>query len=317
MKAAVVNKMGQSPQYQEFPEPLAGEGEIVVRMRAAGLHPVVKSIASGLHYSSTGQVPAIPGVDGVCVLDDGSLAYCLAARRSSGTMAENTVVVGSSCIPLPEGLDPAQAAAIANPGMSAWLSLNLRAGLEAGETVLVMGATGVAGHLAVQAARYLGAGKVIAAGRNREALDVVGADAMIVLTEPEESISEAFAEQVRDGGIDVVIDYLWGRPTELLLGALAKGFRAEVSRRTRFVEVGESAGRTISLPGAVLRSMDLSLCGSGFGSVPLDKIMGIIPTLFSLAAARHLRVSVEHVPLAGVEQAWSAVEKGKRIVFSI
>jgi NADPH:quinone reductase-like Zn-dependent oxidoreductase len=317
MNAAVVNVLGQAPQYQQFPEPVAEAGETVVQMRAAGLHPIVKLLASGQHYSSRGQVPMIPGVDGVGVLDDGSLAYCLAARRAFGAMAERTVVVREKCIPLPAGLDPAQAAAIANPGMSAWLSLTLRAGLSAGETVLVMGATGVAGQLAVQAARYLGAGKVIAAGRNRELLEAVGADGIITLTDSEEVIQEAFAAQIRDRGIDVVIDYLWGRPTELLLDALAKGFRPEATQRTRLVEVGSSAGQAISLPAAVLRSVDLTLSGSGFGSVPMDQIMGAIPTLFSLAAAGHLHVAVESVPLSEVERAWSAVEKGKRIVFSI
>jgi NADPH:quinone reductase-like Zn-dependent oxidoreductase len=225
--------------------------------------------------------------------------------------------VRAKCIPLPEGLDPVQAAAIANPGMSAWLSLKLRAGLATGETVLIMGATGVAGQLAVQAARYLGAGKVIAAGRNREALEAVKADAVIALSDPEEAICNAFAEQIRDRGIDVVIDYLWGRPTELLLDALAKSFRPEATRRTRLVEVGESAGKTIALAGSVLRSTDLTLLVSGFGSVPLNQIMGAIPTLFSLAAAGHLHVAVQSVPLAEVEQAWNAVEKGKRIVFTI
>jgi NADPH:quinone reductase-like Zn-dependent oxidoreductase len=317
MKAAVVNTLGQPPRYEEFAEPLAGEGEAIVEMQAAGLHPIVKALASGQHYSSKGEVPFIAGVDGVGKLEDGKIAYCLAVRPPYGTMAQRTVVARAKCIPLPEGLDPAQAAAIANPGMSAWLSLKSRAALVAGEVVLVNGATGAAGQLAVQAARYLGARKIIATGRNREVLAMLGADATIALDEPEDAVSEAFIAQVRDGGIDIVIDYLWGRPTELLLGALAKGFRPEGSRRIRLVEVGESAGKAISLPGAVLRSMDLNLCGSGFGSVPLNEIMNAIPTLFSLAAGGHLSVAVESVPLVEVEAAWTRTEKGKRIVFSI
>jgi NADPH2:quinone reductase len=180
-----------------------------------------------------------------------------------------------------------------------------------------MGATGVAGQLAIQTARYLGAGKVIAAGRNLDALQGLNVDGVIGLSQPEESIGEAFGAHIRDGGIDVVIDYLWGRPTELLLSALAKGFRPEATRRTRLVEVGESAGRTISLPGAILRSVDLTLMGSGFGSVPLGGLVDAISTLFSLVVAGHLTVAVDSVPLAEVETAWSASEKGKRIVFSI
>jgi NADPH:quinone reductase-like Zn-dependent oxidoreductase len=317
MKAAVVNTLGHAPEFQDFPEPVAGEGEAVIQMHAAGLHPVVKAIASGQHYSSRGQVPVVVGIDGVGALPDGSLVYCFAARPPFGTMSERTIVAPGKCIPLPSGLAPAQAAAIVNPGMSAFLSLKLRAGVAAGETVLIMGATGVAGQLAIQSARYLGAGKIIAAGRSREALESLDVDAVVVLSDPEEAVSESFAAQIRDRGIDVVIDYLWGRPTELLLGALAKGFRLEATRRTRLVEVGESAGKNISLPGAILRSTDLTLMGSGLGSVPLDQIFSAIPTLFSLAAAGHLSVAVKSVPLADVEKAWSAVEKGKRIVFSI
>jgi NADPH:quinone reductase-like Zn-dependent oxidoreductase len=316
MKAAVVNTRGQAPQFQDFPNPTPAAGEAVVSMRAAGLHPIVKALASGQHYASGGQLPAVPGIDGVGLLD-GKMVYCFAARSPYGTMAQQTVVLREKCVPLPDGLDPMQAAAIVNPGMSAWLSLKLRAGLAAGETVLILGATGVAGQLAIQAARYLGSGKIIAAGRNLEALKSQPVDAVISLSDPEEAIGAAFAAQMRDRGIDVVIDYLWGRPTELLLGALAAGFRPEATQRTRLVEVGESAGKTISLPGSVLRSVDLTLAGSGFGSVPLERIMAAIPEFFSLVTGGHLSVTVEPVPLAQVEQAWSAVEKGKRIVFTI
>jgi NADPH:quinone reductase-like Zn-dependent oxidoreductase len=316
MHAAVVNVLGQAPVYQEFAEPQAETGEILIPMRAAGLHPVVKARAAGQHYSVAGEVPAIPGIDGVGLLE-GKLVYCYAARNHFGTMAEKTVVRPESCIPLPDGLDPMQAAAIANPGMSAWLSLKLRAGLQRGESVLVLGATGVAGHLAIQAARYLGAKRVVGVGRNVEALAGSGVDAVIGLTQPEEAIGEALSAELRDHGIDVIIDYLWGRPTELLLATLAADFDALATRRRRLVEVGESAGRTIALPGALLRKMDLSLMGSGFGSVPLDQIVAAIPELFSLAAAGHLRVHVEPAPLAEVTAAWNRVEKGKRIVFAI
>jgi NADPH:quinone reductase-like Zn-dependent oxidoreductase len=317
MKAAVVTAPGQAPQYQDFPEPVAAAGEAIISMRAAGLHPVVKSLASGQHYASGGQLPAIPGIDGVGVLADGRAVYCFAARGPYGTMAEKTVVAPEKCIPIPENLDPLQAAAIVNPGISAWLSLKLRANLLPAETVLILGATGVAGQFAIQAARLLGAGKVIAAGRNVEALKSLPVDAIISLSESEEAISEAFSAQLHGKGVDVVIDYLWGRPTELLLAALAKGFRREPTARTRLVEVGAMAGPAITLPAAVLRSVDLTLMGSGLGSVPLDQITNAIPTFFSLAAEGHLSVAVKSLPLTQVEEAWTAVQKGKRIVFSI
>lgn len=316
MQAAVVNVLGQAPRYQSFPDPVAGEGEVAIQVRAAGLHPIVKARASGSHYSSDGVVPAVPGVDGVGTLADGSRVYFGFARAPFGTMAERTVTRRSMCIPLPDGLDDVQAAAIANPGMSAWVSIKERARVTAGQTVLVLGATGVAGQLAIQVARYLGAKRVIGVGRNVEAIAAADVDAVIALGAPEDAVRDAFASEAA-AGIDVVIDYLWGRPTELLLEALARGFRASSTRATRLVEVGESAGKTISLPGATLRSVDLTLLGSGFGSAALDIIFAAIPTLFSLAAAGTLKIAVEPVPLADVEAAWTREEKGRRIVFTV
>lgn len=195
------------------------------------------------------------------------------------------------------------------------MSLKERAKLSAGETVLVLGATGVAGQLAIQATRLQGAKRVIGVGRNVDAISSSDVDAVIALGEPEDAVREAFAREAASG-IDVVIDYLWGRPTELLLEALAKGFKTSATHRTRLVEVGESAGKTIALPGATLRSIDLTIFGSGFGSAPLEKIFATIPELFSMAAAGKLRVAVEPIPLAEVESAWSRVEKGRRIVFT-
>ena len=170
--------------------------------------------------------------------------------------------------------------------MSAWVSLKERAGLAAGETVLIMGATGVAGQLAIQVARHLGAKRVIAAGRNVDAIAAADVDAVIALGQPEDAIRDAFAAEAARG-IDVVVDYLWGRPTELLLEALAKGFKAKSTHRTRLVEVGESAGKTITLPGATLRSIDLTLLGSGFGAVPLERDLRRHPQLFSNGRGRN------------------------------
>jgi NADPH:quinone reductase-like Zn-dependent oxidoreductase len=316
MKAAVVNVLSQPPQYQEFPEPILQEGEVAIKLRAAGLHPVVKSIASGAHYSSGGELPLVPGVDGVGTREDGSRVYFGGPRKPWGTMAELATAPRSMCIPLPDGIDDVQAAAIANPGMSAWVSLQGRAQLNAGETVMILGATGVAGQLALQIARILGAKRVVAVGRNVDAIAHAGADSVIALGQSEEAVSEVFAAEAA-AGIDVVIDYLWGRPTELLLGALAKGFRLRSTQRTRLVEVGESAGKTIALPGAVLRGIDLTLKGSGFGSASMTEIFAAIPKLFALAAEGKLNVAVDPVPLADVEAAWSRVEKGRRIVFTI
>ncbi len=317
MHAAVINDPAQPPAYQSFPDPVPQQGEVLVRVRAAGLHPVVKSIAGGSHYASgAGHEPTIPGVDGVGLLDDGRRVYFGLFRKPWGTMAERAPAPRKMCIPVPEKLNDEHAAAIANPGMSSWVAFSDRVRLVSGETVLVLGATGVAGQLAVQAARVLGARRVIAAGRNVDALASANVDAVIALGQPDDAIVDAFAAEAASG-IDVVIDYLWGRPTELLLEALAKGFKAEATHRTRLVEVGSSAGRTITLPSAILRSIDLTILGSGFGSASLEQILAAIPKLFEMAAAGKLTIAVEPVPLAQVESAWNRVEKGRRIVFTV
>lgn len=316
MQAAVVNTLGQPPQYQQFADPEPQDGEALVKVRAAGLHPIVKARASGTHYSSDNVVPMIPGVDGVGTLEDGSRVYFGAARSPFGSMAERTVIRKGMNVPLPDNIDDAQAAAIANPGMSAWVSLSERGKLAAGETVLIMGATGVAGQLAIQVARQLGAKRVIGVGRNVDALAASNVDAVIALGQPEDALRDAFAAEAATG-IDVIIDYLWGRPTELLLEGLSKGFRPSATHPTRLVEVGESAGSTINLPGSTLRSIDLKILGSGFGSASMAVIFAAIPKLFALAAAGSLKIDIERVPLAEVEAAWNRQDKGRRIVFTM
>ena len=315
MNAAVVNIPGLAPKFQTFNDPIAQEGEVSLRVLAAGLHPIVKARAAGSHYSSSAAGPAIPGIDGVGVTPDGRRVYFVFVRAPWGTMAERAVAPSATCIPIPDGLDDATAAAIANPGMSAWVTLKHRAALASGETVLIMGATGVAGQIAIQTARHLGAKRIIAAGRNVEALASAGVDAIVPLAQSDDAIRDALTAEAASG-IDVVVDYLWGHPTELLLDALAKGFSAKSTRRTRLVEVGESAGKTITLPGDILRSIDLTLMGSGFGANSLEIILASIPTLFALAAAKTLTIDVDTVPLAQIEETWNRSEKGRRIVFT-
>jgi NADPH2:quinone reductase len=157
---------------------------------------------------------------------------------------------------------------------------------------------------------------VIGVGRNVDALKDADVDAVVALGDGDDSVLEAFTREA-EAGIDVVIDYLWGRPTELLLEALAKGFKATATKRTRLVEVGTSAGPTITLPGATLRSIDLLICGSGFGAARLDVIFAAIPILFEAAASGRLTIDVDKVPLADVESAWNRGERGRRVVFTV
>jgi NADPH:quinone reductase-like Zn-dependent oxidoreductase len=316
MQAAVVNVLGQAPRYETFVEPRLRDGESLIHVRAAGLHPIVKALASGSHYAGNVEVPMVPGVDGVGRLEDGRRVYFTFARKPWGAMCERTVCPRGKCLPVPEGVSDVLAAALPNPGMSAWLSLKERALLARDETVLILGATGVAGQLAAQVARFLGALRVIGAGRNVEAIDSLGLDAVVALGQPDEAVKAAFAPEV-EKGIDVVIDYLWGRPSELLMETLGRQFRPGRVQTTRWVELGESAGKTITLPGSLLRSIDLRLRGGGFGSVSLEGILAAIPQLFSMAESGALTIDAVPVPLTEVESAWGRVEKGRRIVFTL
>ena len=234
------------------------------------------------------------------------------ARSPFGTFAERTVAAGAMCLELPDGLEDAVAAGLANPAMSSWAALRARAKFVAGESVLILGATGVAGQLAVQIARRLGAKRVIAAGRNPVALErlkALGADVVISLEQESAALVEAFRGEIA-GGVDVVLDYLWGAPAESVLAAIAKKGLSHSSPRIRFVQIGNSAGPTITLAGATLRSSGVELLGSGFGSASLAEIFAAVREFFKEAAARPFDVEIKAVPLKDVEAVWGGVEKG-------
>lgn len=260
MKAAIVTAAGTTPKYGEFENPTAKDGEVIVSVRAAALSTVTKSRDSGTHYSSAGIFPAVAGTDGVGVTQDGRRIYFAMPEAPNGSLAEFCPIHARRCVDIPESVDDVTAAAIANPGMSAWAALVERAHVASGETVLVNGATGTAGRIAVQLAKYLGAAKVIATGRNLKELEemkALGADSTIPFASDknhplgakdyEEALKQTFAE-----GIDIVVDYLWGKTAETALVALAKTVE---DNPVRFVHVGGASGEmNIELPGAVLRS---------------------------------------------------------------
>ncbi len=317
MNAAVVHAFDAPPRYTSFADPVAGDGELVVNVTAAGLHPIVRALANGTHYGSTGELPFIPGVDGTGRLEDGTRVYFGTTRPPYGTFAEKAITAKWICMPLPEGLDEVTAAGIANPGMSSWAALKARAKFAAGESVLILGATGIAGKLSVQIAKRLGARRVIAAGRNPQALEelkALGADTVISLTQEHDALVSAFRAELAEG-VDVVLDYLWGAPAEAVLAAIAQKGRKLASARIRFVQVGNSAAPTITLPAATLRSSGLELLGSGFGSASMDEILQAVREFFEVVAASPFQVSLKSVPLRDVESVWNDPERDARIVF--
>jgi NADPH2:quinone reductase len=318
MKAAVLHALGATPHFEDFPDPQPGQDEVLVHVTAASLKNIDKALASGSHYGSDGQLPTVCGVDGVGVLENGTRVFCAGARRPFGMMATLSVVPRTWCVPVPEGVDDCTAAALPNPALSSWLPLTWRAQLKRGETVLVLGATGVAGKLAVQIAKHLGAGRVVAAGRNERILQTLaslGADATIALSQSDEDLALAFSREALRGHFDIVLDYVWGHPTEVLLAALTgHDVRAE-PRGVRLFEIGEMAGPTILLSAAALRSSGIEISGAGGGSVPHSVIFDAFPKVWALAASGQLHIDTERVPLADVESAWRRNDlPGRRLV---
>jgi NADPH:quinone reductase-like Zn-dependent oxidoreductase len=318
MKAAVLHTFGTAPRCEDFPAPTPHEGEVVVHIKAASLKNIDRMMASGSHYDRHPGLPIVCGVDGVGVLDDGARVYCGGCRPPYGMMAERTVVSRSWCWPIPEGIDDLTAAALPNAALSSWLPLVWRAQLQPGETVLILGATGVAGKLAVQIAKHLGAGRVVAAGRNEQVLATLrhlGADATISLQQTDRELTEAFTREAGHKRFDIILDYLWGHPAQVLLGALTGHDAKADAFRLRFVQIGEMAGPAITLPAAALRSSGIELYGSGGGSIPHTAIFDAFPQLWALATCGTLGIDVEPVPLADIEHAWQRHDvNGRRLV---
>ncbi len=316
MNAAVLRSLGKPPRFEHFPDPTAGENETIVQVRAASLKPVEKQMANGSHYASPRELPAVCGMDGVGLLNDDARVFFAGCRSPYGAMAQRTVVARARCFALPDALDDITAAAIINPGVSAWLTLTWRARLAAGESVLILGATGVTGKLAVQMAKSLGAGRIIGAGRNEQslaALGELGADATIQLNSPDQDLTQVFVREARDTGFNVIIDYVWGRPTEALLAALTRREFVAATTETRLVQVGESAGPTISLPAAVLRSTGLTILGTA-GIPPHNVLIDGFQQVTTQAANGALRINTERVPLSDIEEAWQRDQSGRRLV---
>jgi NADPH:quinone reductase-like Zn-dependent oxidoreductase len=322
MKAAVVNGPGQKPQFADFPDPNPGDGEEIIFVRAAALSPLTKGRASGAHYSADNIYPSVVGVDGVGTAPDGQRVYFVTPAAPNGAMAQKTVVSPRQCIPLPADIDDVTAAAIANPGMSAWAALMERAHLVAGETVLINGATGSAGHMAVQIAKHLGASRVIATGRDAAALEELrplGSDTLIPFdlnpanpdgaAQFESVLKDQFAQ-----GINVVVDYLWGKSAETIIAAIAKA--AGDTTPVRFIQVGSTSGGEIVLPGAALRSSPIILMGSGLKSVPMPRLLASIKGVFDACAPAGFTIKTKPVPLSEVTEAWDDNCKA-RIVFVI
>jgi NADPH:quinone reductase-like Zn-dependent oxidoreductase len=308
--AAVVSSFDHPPRYATVAAPEAsGEHELAVDVLAAGLHPRVRSGANGSHYTSSGELPLIPGVDGVGRTPDGELVFFVLPDTTRGSMAERTVIDRRRSVVLPADCDPATIAAAMNPAMSSWIALRERGAMRPGRRVLVLGATGNAGRMAVEVARHLGAEQVVGAGRDAERLAAVaalGADVTVGLAD--DALGEAAAD------VDIVLDYLWGTPAERAMRSIVT-HRHDRGRALDWIQIGAVAGADIALPSALLRAANLRIMGSGQGSVGAAAIAAQLPSLAAAITAGTLTVDAEPRPLSEVEAVWTApAAAGRRVV---
>lgn len=323
MKAAVIYQPGEIPQYTTFPDPVPkSEDEVLITVKAAAIKHFDKGSAAGTHYTSVkdkGNATVIGG-DGVGLLPDGTRVFALGI---SGMIAEKAIIEKSRMIQLPDGIDDAVAAALPNAVAGSAMALRFRARMQPGETVLINGATGFTGKIAVQVARHYGAKRIIVTGRNKETLETLqalGADEAIAVQQDDGKFVAQLKAIHQNTPIDIVVDYLWGHTAELILSAL-KG-DGSFTHKVRFVTVGAVTGDTIQLSAQNLRSVDLQLSGSGLGSwskAEMKELFSeILPEMFALAAADKLKVDIENVPLEDISKLWDReVPGGKRLVVVI
>lgn len=320
MKAAVMYQPGQMPRYvTDYAEPVAaGREEVVITMKAAAIKHIDKSRAGGEHYSTRGSRPGakVVGGDGVGLLPNGARVFAL----GNGMIAERAVIEKDRMIRVPEGVDDATAAALPNAVAGSAMALLFRAKMKKGETVLINGATGFTGKIAVQVAKYYGAKTVIVTGRNEATLaelKQLGADQALSLRQEDTGLIAQIKAIHQATPIDVIIDYLWGHSAELVLSALAG--QGRFTHRVRFVSIGSITGDKIQLSAEILRSTDLHLSGSGLGSWTQPEMRklfrSIVPRMFRLAARHRLQVDTATVRLEDMETLWDqAVPDGKRLV---
>ncbi len=316
MKAAVVLGPNQTPTYGDFDDPTPEDGFTIVEVAASALSNATRARAAGSHYSSAGNFPLVPGIDGVGRTESGQRVGFLLPEAPFGGMAEKTLVRNGLCLPIPDDVGDVLAAAIINPGQSPLGALRARAALQPGETVLINGATGTTGQIAVQIAKHLGASRVIATGRNAEALArlaELGADHTIDLTAEPDALQTELGSHA--GGIDIVLDYLSGPPTETVLAAIASSHKAATP--IRYVIAGTAAGAATTVPTSVLASTSLTLMGSGIGAVRVPDIVQAAKEALQIAGTIELQIDINELPLKKVAEAWATNHDRRRVVFAI
>jgi NADPH:quinone reductase len=315
MRAAVVSELGRPPQVAEVSEPEVGDGEVVLDVAASSLNPIDVAVGAGRFYGGHPPLPYVAGAEAVGrVGGDGALVWAAGSGigvARNGALAERAAVPQTSLIPVPEGAEPDLAVAFGIAGMAGWLPLAWRAPVRDGDSVLVLGATGTAGFVAVQAARLLGAGRVVAAGRSAERLArarAAGADETVRIGESGD-LARAFRRACGGDGPTLVFDPLWSEPLVAALEAAAPG--------ARVVHVGQSAGAEATIRSGIVRGKQLDVLGYSNFAAPREVVREEYRRLVALALADEIRVDIERVSLDDVSEAWerqAAVPDAKLVV---
>jgi NADPH2:quinone reductase len=303
MRAALIRELGAPPQLGEADDPSGDTIEVL----AASINPIDLAVSRGALAAGHPALPYVPGSEAVGRTGDGRVVWLFGGGLGlarNGTIAERVSIGEAHVVDVPEGADPAVAAGLGIAGLAGWLPLAWRAPLKGGENVLVLGATGSVGIVAVQTAKLLGAARVVAAGRSAEGLArarSLGADDVVHLEEADDLVA-AFKEAFSGEGPNYVFDPLWGAPA-------AAAVQAAVPWAT-IVNLGQSAGATSELVSQAVRFKSLSILGHTNFAVPADELAEHYRRLVGLAVAGDILLDVERVPLEDVGEAWQRQARG-------
>lgn len=306
MKAAIINDFTRGPEYGDFPDPKVEDGEVEVHVLAAAVSQLARARANGTHYSAASTLPIVPGVDAVGETADGEHVYFNSSNNVYGTLAEKAVVNRRALFPIDNTADPAVVAATANPAMSSFMAIKERLGEDKirGKRVLVLGATGASGHLAIPISISFGATEVIGVGRNPEKLAKLsqfGVTSTIKLTDNDDQLK---ADLARIGDVDVALDYLWGDIAATMITDMIAQ-RQDPQHTLTWVQIGSMAGQSSPLKGSLFRSIDFHLIGSGFGSFTAANLADDMPALLKMITDGKIAVPLTTFPLSQIAEKWN------------
>jgi NADPH2:quinone reductase len=304
MRAAVIRQAGDTPAVEQFADPRPGPGLSVGTLVAAALNPLDLLIAGDQLPFRPLQPPSIAGYEAVVQLSDGTRCYLAGPPAPYGTLAELVPVPDSAGFGVPADSDPGLAAALGVAGLVGWISLDYRAHLQAGETVLILGAGGAAGQLALQSARILGAGRIVGAARGKalEQVADLGTDAVVDLAADAGQGIDTGLAAAAPGGYDVIVDFLWGESAPHAMNHANIG--------ARYIQVGSAAGATATITASAIRNKLLTVIGQGTVGTPADVRRTAYAQLMRHAADGKFTLDLERTRLADISPTWERLKAG-------